>query len=123
MTKGQWIEFTGSDEQIAEMKSSEHGYVLRRPLVDSPIRKGYVDSRDLRETTHYLICNPHPLREMIKRQADTGQEVWVKVQPGVGVYIPPSRYLTTNVRGVFVTTTPDWNIPNAEYSFTPFEEK
>jgi len=111
-----WIPYDGSDEQIAEIQQS-NGFVIRREgRLDSPILKSGHDGlyngaerfylSD--EITHYLICNPHPLADMISRQAYTGQPVWIKVK----------HYAE---HPVVMSTKPNWNIPNAEYSFTPFD--
>lgn len=118
MTKGQWIEYTGSDEQIGDMQNSEKGFSVKyRSGEESRIFESveHTFHEDMliffkKEVTHYLICNPHPLRDMIKRQSDTGQEVWIKEKGNNCIY-------------TYVTTNPNWNIPNAEYSFAPFEEK
>lgn len=67
---------------------------------------------DACEARSYLICEPHPYADMIKRWADTGQPVWIRRNRwDAGI----------SIRVIEVTTTPDWNITGAEYSFTPFE--
>ena len=121
------------------MQRSISGFIL---LLNGKV-KGVYRERDLsnidgrmimpgseKDITHYLICNPHPRREMIKQQADTGQPVWVKL---IGT-IPAGALVvgdtidcifatnSSEVIAVFKTNSPDWNIPNAEYSFTSFEE-
>lgn len=105
--KAKWEIYTGSDEQIDEINEADD----------------YITRLDKNRHTEYLICKPHPLADMICQQAQTGQPVWIKVEPGVGVYLQPSRYKTTESRGVFVTNKPDWFMPGAEYRFTPFEEE
>lgn len=117
----EWIKYTGSDEQIAEMW--EHDYLLLdKSQNDKICRRGSyyfaykeeflrscrINYKNIHE---YLVCNPHPLADMIIRQAQTGQPVWWRFSD------------TSFEPGVRCTTTPDWNIPNAEYSFEPFEEK
>ena len=70
------------------------------------------------EVTNYLICNPHPLADMIERWARTGQPAWIKTfieMPYAGLPILDERIQKTN--------KPDWNIPGAEYSFTPFKDE
>ena len=106
----EWKEYTGSDESICEIADAIHGVLLRykcgkETLIVTANRTWGVCLDDV---THYLICNPHPLADMICQQARTGQPVLVK------------KY--SNSFG-YKTTTPDWNIPNAEYSFTPFDEE
>ena len=73
--------------------------------------------------TNYLICNPHPLADMICQQARTGQPVWVKSSR---ILSPSATHEFIEARldcSIYVTTKPCWDIPNAEYSFTPFEEE
>jgi len=114
----EWKKFTGSDEQIAEISNSENGYSCKYiDGIESRIFTGSLRENAIydKNMTHFLICNPHPLADMIIRQAMTGQPVWVR------------DYKDTLLSGEhnydeYVTTTPNWNIPNAEYSFTPFEE-
>lgn len=130
----EWKEYTGSDEQIAEMNKALCGFVLRYSSgiqteifkrIGSSYIGEYIDSRrrllsgsnlkevlDKHKITNYLICNPHPLADMICQQAMTGQSVWVSRLFECGI---------EKERQIFVTTTPDWNIPNAEYSFTEFK--
>ena len=126
----EWEEYTGSDEQIAEMKCATNGILVR---LNTPTGKekertlkhwgGLEEYSDL--VTHYFICSPHPLADMICQQARTGQPVWVKMKS--------STYWLIAMRGfdlisqdhlcsVIKSTTPDWNIPNAEYSFSSFEK-
>lgn len=101
----EWIEYTGSDEQIAEIGMSlyANGFMARN---ESGIESNVVCS----DTTHYWIIPDDPLREMKIRWAQTGQPVWWRFSD------------TSFEPGVRCTTSPDWNIPNAEYSFTPFED-
>ena len=124
----QWKPYTGTDEQIAEMKNAEHGFILRDVNNEECNNIKYISDFMGRhhlkrylgecEIKHYLICNPHPLADMIERQARTGQPVWVKTfmeMPYAGLPILDERIQKTN--------KPDWNIPGAEYSFEPFEEE
>lgn len=103
----EWKKYTGSDEQIEEISDSlqRHGYITRNTEGIESIVVCY-------DTTHYLICEPHPCADMIKQWADTGQPVWIRRNRwDAGI----------SIRVIEVTTTPDWNITGAEYSFTPFE--
>lgn len=115
-----WKEYTGSDDQIKELNTALHqsnnGVLIE---LDGKSRIIYANLHGYR-FNNYLICNPHPRREMMKQQADTGQPVWVKrrhVRIGFAVE-------TTWIKYSFdaPTTTPNWNILNAEYSFIPFNE-
>ena len=128
-----WTEYTGSDEQIAELKSAKNGFILRyregeeteiiRRIGNSFIGDA-IDSRrrmlsgdnivevlSRNNTTHFWLIPADPLREMKVRQVMTGQPVWTrrKIENEYFYWLP--------------TTTPDWNIPNAEYSFTEFKEE
>lgn len=102
-----WKVYDGSDEQIAEIGMSVYanGFITKN---ESGIESNVVCS----DTTHYWIIPDDPLREMKVRQAMTGQPVYWRLKkdnPGL-------------IYRVFVTTSPDWNIPNANYSFSPFQE-
>jgi len=110
----EWKEYTGSSDHIAEMKNSKDGYMLRKINGKEVFFLSVEFRPNLANVTHYLICNPHPLADMICQQARTGQPVWIKVN---------KDSCGNRVNVIYVTTTPDWNIPNAEYSFTPFEEE
>jgi len=134
----EWIEYTGSSDHIAEIRQSVHGFIARNEDADSSIIKVifnqvFIEGQkdpilpelfpttlkswlDAAGTTHYLICNPHPLVDMICLQARTGRPVWMRIPVSYERY--GYRHITYGT-----TTTPDWNIPNAEYSFTPFEEE
>ena len=105
----EWKEWNGSDEQIAEIKNTKDGYVLRKIDGKEVFFLSLEFRPNLSNVTHYLICKRHPLADMIIRQAETGQEVYI-------------RWVNITC-GHCVTTTPDWNIPNAEYSFTEFKEE
>lgn len=70
--------------------------------------------------SEWIKCSEQmpPNDDMIKRQADTGQEVHIRSE--ITDYVLGS--LRTRYFDV-VTDKPDWNIPGAEYSFNPFSEK
>ena len=141
----EWIEYTGSDEQIADIKSAESYAVMGidvgeqcSKFVSGPFvwiddhpdlrMKAQSSLKELLEAsnvTHYLICQPHPYAAMIKIWADTGCPVWIMF---------PEQYKETEFIGfelvgyfrtgtVFKTTLPNWNIPGAKYSLTPFEDQ
>ena len=129
----EWTEYTGSDEQIADIRKAKNGFILRYRKgeetevirsVGSSFIGDAIDSRrrmlsgdnivevlNRNSTTHYWLIPADPLREMKVRQVMTGQPVWTrrKIENEYFYWLP--------------TTTPDWNIPNAEYSFTPFEKE
>lgn len=110
--KPEWVEYTGSDEQIAEIAHSKDGTVLIKNGEHLVIKSGYLlfNVREfLIDVTEYLICQPHPYAKEIKQWAETGQPVYwcSKTSGGSGEcheYFPPFAH-------------PDM----FEYSFTPFE--
>ena len=110
----EWKKYTGSDEQIAEINESVNFMLKRIDGVVSVISSPPLDLSAIDETIEYLICNPHPLADMICQQARTGQPVWVRYTLE---WDRRSDTIETDC-----TTSPDWNIPNAEYSFTPFDD-
>lgn len=107
-----WTEFTGSDDQIDEINNCENGYLLRYGnFNDSDIMEDIARPNYMMDVTHYWVIPDDPLREMKVRQARTGQPVYIR-EP-----------VNDNYDGAkYITTTPDWNIPNAEYLFTEFKE-
>lgn len=112
----EWKEWKGTDEQIAEIRESKHGFILKDfKGQETDIHVEYCEYGLSDKYTHYLLCNPHTLADMIIRQSQTGQPVWVR-------YTLEWDRRSDTVES-YVTTTPDWNIPNAEYSFTQFEDK
>ena len=111
-----WKVYDGSDEQIAEIRKCNHGYIKRFVSGMESMVMTCDDYPSFMETpTHYWIIPADPLREMKVRQAQTGQPVWVRVPTSFIRY--GYHYITYGA-----TTTPDWNIPNAEYSFTEFKD-
>jgi len=113
----EWKKYIGSDEQIVELNNCKNGLLAKNYL-------GYIWP-DIYEhfdfapigATHYLICDPHPYADMICQWARTGQPVWVRYAK-VCHFGQTSEYEICNQ---IATLTPDWSIPGAEYSFTPFE--
>ena len=116
MNPQEWIKYDGSDKQIAEINDSvlRHGFILRNrygsisPVMKQPWHVALIGDKD---TTHYLICKPHQYADLIKIWANTGCPVWVRYYH--------IFYCELVLR---ITTIPDWNIPGAEYSLTPFED-
>lgn len=147
----EWKEYTGAPEQIDEMINAAHGFICKNEETESgiltikygqlfssmshyPILNAMWDGSlkrfiDNNNTTNYLTCNPHPLADMICQQARTGQPVWVRVKGTVSKEHWRCSQIwtvkTTAGEGLYSysqPTEPNWNIPGAEYSFTPFEE-
>ena len=114
----EWKEYTGSDDQIAEL-SKYQGKLLRHKhfegFIESDIEYECCPSLRRIGLIEYWIIPDDPLRGMKIRQAMTGQPVWAryeKYNDKTGGVTYPSRRMIT----------PDWNIPNAEYSFTEFKD-
>ena len=143
----EWKEWNGSDEQIAEMRETINGFILRDSTgvqtemfkrIGSSYIGEYIDSRrrllsgnNLKEVltkhkiTNYLICNPHPLADMICRQARTGQPVWMLMTERQYWIMPLGEFegkAHINGKVMIKTTKPNWHL-NAEYSFTEFKEE
>lgn len=124
MTK--WIEYTGSDEQIAEMKTgfiyrnksgAQSDLILTASNFISPQHlKNYLNNV---ETTYILICEPHPYADLIKIWADTGCEVYIREHHN-NYY--DGVLESTDYHDLPPTGKPNWSIPGAEYRLTPFED-
>jgi len=113
----EWNKYNGSPCQIDFITQSKTdiAYILGDEQYSMPpCRDRHVVKNVLRAASHYLICNPHPLADMIHLQALTGQPVFVKVD---------RDSCENKINMIYVTTTPDWNIPGAEYSFSSFEKE
>ena len=120
----EWIEYDGSDRQIAEIKGARYGVIFKHTglgMINDilfPYKDRYIIANRLSQgaITHYLICEPHQHATMIKFQADTGQPVYIQ-------YLADASAGLQSRRVTMETQFPDWNIPGAEYSFEPFEEE
>ena len=109
-----WRLYTGSDEQIAEMDNAD-SFIIKANGVESHVMH-HIDERGLLvDCDQYLICNRHKYAKLIQRWSITGQPVWIRVSANFERYGYAYSYHQP-------TTTPDWNIPNAEYSFIEFEK-
>ena len=110
-----WKKYTCSNEQKKELKAALssccNGVLLKFKDGTQRIITSHLYAYEFVE---YLICQPNPLADMICQQARTGQPVWVRYE---------YRDATWPDVETFVTNTPDWYIPTAEYSFTPFKEE
>ncbi len=122
--KAEWKVYTGSDEQIAEMKNAG-SFIIKANGVESHVMHNIDENGLLVKCDEYLICNKHRYAKQIHRWSVTGQPVHIKVENGTGNHlldVSIGFYYFDLEHSVFITTTPDWNIPNAEYSFTPYED-
>ena len=116
-----WKKYTGSDEQIEEIQKSKHGVMTE----DFIIIDGGAPLRDLLCIgDKYLICQPHPYADIIKIWADTGCPVWIRLfqSDRYSVNFDYIEVTDTADHSTYMTTKPDWNIPEAEYRLTPFED-
>lgn len=127
MTNPEWKEYTGSDEQIAEMEESCNGILIQLDTIIGKDKSRMVDSYDelidlgyKNFITHYLICNPHP-RADINRPACPGLLACLCKLLHKSL-LSPGPWDKAWRKEMLRTNTPDWNIPGAEYSFTPFED-
>lgn len=105
----EWKEYTGSDEQIEEMNNSEHGFVMRfSDGTEVPVFH-HGNPRIFEGITHYLVCEPHPLADMITRWAQTGQPVYWRNKENGGAGVCHDNF------------PPFAHADSFNYSFTPFE--
>ncbi len=116
----EWKEYNGSDDQIQEIYNSRGWIVMFFDGVQSDTHIGYPGANVNMHAIHkYLICNPHPLADMIGQQAKTGQPVWVRTRL--------DDWSTGRQRNFYKlhepTACPDWYLIDSEYSFTPFDQK
>lgn len=98
------------------MAEAKHGFIVRD--INGEVSGSILFAEPPRDfgITEYWVIHDDPMREMKIRQAETGQPVWMRrydVHRADGEFICHQKY---------TTTAPDWNIPNAEYSFKPFED-
>ena len=123
----EWIEYTGSNEQIEEMKG---GFLYRTTSgsqSDIALNESNFDSIDhlktwMRGATHYLAAKPHQYADLIKIWADTGCPVWVRCPAHKYEWDSSLGNIIVDYIKTEVTNTPDWNIPGAEYRLTPFND-
>ncbi len=122
-----WTIYNGSDEQIAELKSNKQRLFRYKNGVESDPFV-YIDTtnhpdfrlrstiqEEMSDVVSYWLIPDDPLREMKVRWSQTGQPVWVRVYKQVW----HDEY---SVDEIYITTTPDWTMPNAEYAFTEFKD-
>lgn len=128
-TKGEWVAYTGSDEQIADLEKAKNGIIAKNTYGHIWDETYLLWDHAPIGSTNYWIIPDDPLREMKIRQAMTGQPVYIDLRRCIYTYQahPDDSVLTLVKDGRTVeigiaTCNPKWNIPNAEYSFAPFEE-
>jgi len=107
MNTPQWIKYDGSDEQISDIQTSEHGWMTE----DFITIDGSAPIHDLISVgDKYLICQPHPYADLIDIWRLSGCPVWYRHKLVIasgecGPFHLPFSY-------------PDI----CEYSLTPFED-
>ena len=124
----EWIEYTGSDEQIAEIEAAfqQNGFIVAKEnggiseiiQGSQPLSKGFVSHNfnTVWSVKKYLVCHPHPRADMICKQARTGQPVWVRGDGAKDVLGNPIYQYVMHGHEI------NWNL-TAEYSFTEFKEE
>ena len=90
MNTPEWIEYTGGDEQLTELLTTDSKFMVDNEwsVFHKPTTLNMPATEDnlnwlaalLRDTKvkNYLICQPHPYADLIKIWADTGCPVWVR---------------------------------------------
>lgn len=74
-TKGEWVAYTGSNEQIAELKSASNGAIFRYSMMSQIVESKIINETEIDEFIFkcypiaYWIIPDDPLREMKVRQA------------------------------------------------------
>ena len=69
-----WTEFTGSDEQIAELTNNKNGYIVRGENLSERTRVVFdTEGIEILPFKYWLIPDD-PLRDMKIRQAQTGSD-------------------------------------------------
>lgn len=125
----EWIEYTGSDEQIQSLIAARHGFLIDADVLCysgiwnkfgeegqrwwytkfvSDVKRQALDV-DIKK---YLICQPHQYADLIDIWRLSGCPVWVRYRNALS----PKNFIVEE------TNKPDWNIPGAEYRLTPFED-
>ncbi len=124
----EWIKYDGSEKQIEEILRSKNGFSCIRDTGDkdikvylSPLTKTYLIGL-LSDCEKYLINDQHPYADLIKIWADTGCPVWIKAKNFRDLLHIVNTMKDIQDGNILKTTKPDWNIPGAEYSLTPFED-
>jgi len=115
----EWKEWNGRDEQIAEIKNTKNGYIVRRKSGEEVCFLSIEYKCRYDDVVSYWIIPDDPLREMKIRQALTGQPVWMR---------RPTWLNEPNNKGhrwIYhePTCKPIWDLPDTEYSFTEFKEE
>lgn len=128
MNTPQWIKYDGSDKQIEEINNARYGILAKNNFNHIwPDTYEHFDFAPI-GATEYLICQPHPYADLIDIWRLSGCPVWVRPRKPYEFKISdylnhPTTRLMVDGKGVYlITTTPDWNIPGAKYSLTPFED-
>ena len=134
-----WKIYNGGDEQIAELANNTFivnniNSIFGNPKCVNTFYTGKTEEEDklwLRGHFHeygitkYWLIPADPLREMKVRWSMTGQPVWIKMKSSTYWVIAMRGFdliYQDHVVSVIRSITPDWNIPNAEYSFIEFEK-
>lgn len=71
----EWKKYTGSDEQIEEMRNAKHGFITDNGggvRFMARTNEDHAREKPLLGVKKYLICNPPPNADMIFQWALTG---------------------------------------------------
>lgn len=127
MNNKDWTLFTGSKEQIDEIKNAQNGVIF----LDKHINYGewifFPEENDLSniDTTTllaYFICEVHPYANVINIWRQTGQPIFIKCNIIGLEYSNHKRLNYGSFDGYFyyMSTNPNWKILGAEYSLRPY---
>lgn len=128
MNTPEWIKYDGSEKQIEEILSSKNGFSYISDTGDkdikvylSPLTKTYLIGL-LSDCKQYLINYAHPYADLIDIWRLSGCPVWVRCPAHKFEWDSSLGNVTVDYMKTEITNTPDWNIPGAGYSLTPFED-
>lgn len=126
MNTPEWIEYTGSDEQLKELLTTKSKFMVdnKWSVFHKPTTLNMPATEDnlnwlaslLRDTKvkRYLICQPHPYADVIKIWADTGCQVWYRALECKDF----KGQCLNDEFNLYPFARPD----KYEYSLTPFED-
>lgn len=131
-----WISYDNTQQQIDEINKStlSHGYALRysngymtcklHTIISLPL-DDKVQGVSGHLPSHYLICDPHPIINVMYQQATLGCPVYLKSPWSLHNMLPTQDNYecigTTSTMFLFKSYKPDWYLPNTTYSLNPFE--
>lgn len=124
-----WKIYTGSVEQIEEMRNAPAGWIVRYVDTDdlclAQSRICFSEPKDTEVIKEYLICEPHPFSELIDIWRLSMCPVYERYNGSAENINKEFHDLALKIRlahpeGI-VTDRPNWNSPFYEFSLTPFQ--